>query len=57
MKPPGLFHATAKPRPASSGRVVGRDVVAPMAVALLHAQRVERVVAGEAQAELLAGRR
>ena len=44
MKSP-LSSFTAKPRPASNGRVVGRDVGAPDAVALLEAQRVDRLVA------------
>ena len=54
MKPPGLSQATVNPRPGLEDRVLVADVVAPVAVRLLDPQRVERVVAGVAEAERLA---
>ena len=47
MKPPGLSSATAKPRPGLERRVLVGDVVAEVAIALLEAQRVQGVEAGE----------
>ena len=54
MNPSRLVPRDGEPEAGLQRSVVGRDVVAPMPVALLHAQRVERVVAGEAQARSLA---
>lgn len=51
MKPPAFSHATQKPSPASSGVVRDADIVPPMAIALLGAATVHRVITGEAQAE------
>ena len=51
----GFFRSTAKPRPASSTRVGVVDVVAVVAIALLHPAARERLEARVHEADLLAG--
>ena len=55
MKPPGFFEVDREAEPGLEHRVGVVDVVAVVAVALLHAQARQRLEARVAQADALAG--
>ena len=54
MKSPAFLNETAKPRPASQGGHVEREIARKDVIALLQTQRVERAVSGVGKVKLFA---